>query len=61
MDGQAGAGPEELPPGYPRAFETDVVLADGATAFVRPIRPDDGPRLADFHSRQSPESRGRFV
>ena len=38
------------------AFETDVVLADGATAHVRPIRPDDAPRLAAFHERQSPES-----
>ena len=45
-----------LPAGYPAAFETDVVLADGATAHVRPIRPDDGPRLTAFHERQSPES-----
>jgi acyl-CoA synthetase (NDP forming)/RimJ/RimL family protein N-acetyltransferase len=42
--------------GYPVAFETDVVLSDGATAHVRPIRPDDGQRLLDFHARQSPES-----
>ena len=39
------AGMEELPPGYPSGFETDVVLADGATAHVRPIRPEDGPLL----------------
>ena len=32
------------------------MLADGATAFVRPIRPDDVPRLTAFHERQSPES-----
>jgi acyl-CoA synthetase (NDP forming)/RimJ/RimL family protein N-acetyltransferase len=42
--------------GYPVAFETDVVLSDGATAHVRPIRPDDGERLLAFHARQSPES-----
>ncbi len=42
--------------GYPASFEADVVLADGATAFVRPIRPDDGPLIVDFHARQSPES-----
>jgi acyl-CoA synthetase (NDP forming)/RimJ/RimL family protein N-acetyltransferase len=42
--------------GYPASFEADVVLADGATAFVRPIRPDDGPLIVDFHSRQSPQS-----
>ena len=42
--------------GYPSQFETDVVLADGSTARVRPIRGDDGPRLAGFHERQSPQS-----
>lgn len=45
-----------LPTGYPAAFETDVVLADGATASVRPIRPTDGPLLTAFHARQSPQS-----
>jgi acyl-CoA synthetase (NDP forming)/GNAT superfamily N-acetyltransferase len=44
------------PPGYPDAWEADVVLADGGTAHIRPIRPDDGPRVVDFHGRQSPES-----
>lgn len=44
------------PAGYPHQFETDVALADGATAHVRPIRPDDGPLLLAFHARQSPES-----
>jgi acyl-CoA synthetase (NDP forming)/GNAT superfamily N-acetyltransferase len=48
------AGP--LPPGYPGAWEADVVLADGGTVHIRPIRPDDGPRVLDFHGRQSPES-----
>lgn len=45
-----------LPPGYPVAYETDVVLTDGATAHVRPIRPDDVERLLAFHARQSPQS-----
>src|SRR5690606_14540113 len=49
-------GPAGAPPGYPAEWDPDVVLADGGTARVRPIRPDDGPRLVDFHSRQSPES-----
>lgn len=44
------------PEGYPTAFETDVVLSDGATAHVRPIRPDDADRLLAFHARQSPQS-----
>lgn len=45
-----------VPEGYPAAFETDVVLSDGATAHVRPIRPDDDQRLLAFHARQSPQS-----
>jgi acyl-CoA synthetase (NDP forming)/RimJ/RimL family protein N-acetyltransferase len=45
-----------IPPGYPAEWDADVVLSDGGTARVRPIRPDDGPRIVDFHARQSPES-----
>ncbi|HMJ76782.1 MAG TPA: GNAT family N-acetyltransferase, partial [Iamia sp.] len=37
-------------------WEADVVLSDGGTMHVRPIRPDDGERLLTFHERQSPES-----
>jgi acyl-CoA synthetase (NDP forming)/RimJ/RimL family protein N-acetyltransferase len=56
MDPSDGDVPGRAPAGYPAGFETDVVLADGATASVRPIRPDDGPLIVDFHARQSPES-----
>ncbi|MEI7778589.1 MAG: GNAT family N-acetyltransferase, partial [Actinomycetes bacterium] len=41
---------------YPAQWEADVVLRDGSTAHVRPIRPDDGPGLVEFHSRLSPET-----
>ncbi|HEX8804413.1 MAG TPA: GNAT family N-acetyltransferase, partial [Acidimicrobiales bacterium] len=54
MDEVTTAG--DPPPAYPDVWEGDVVLADGATVHVRPIRPDDGPRIVDFHGRQSPES-----
>ncbi len=37
-------------------WEADVVLSDGGTMHVRPIRPEDGERIARFHERQSPES-----
>ncbi|HXH56854.1 GNAT family N-acetyltransferase [Iamia sp.] len=37
-------------------WEGDVVLSDGGTMHVRPIRHDDGDRIARFHERQSPES-----
>ena len=45
-----------MPPAYPRHWHTDAVLADGTTVSLRPIRPDDGPRIHEFHARQSPES-----
>ena len=32
------------------------MLADGGTVHIRPIRPDDGRRIIDFHGRQSPQS-----
>ncbi|HEX5367096.1 MAG TPA: GNAT family N-acetyltransferase [Acidimicrobiales bacterium] len=50
------AGEAPTPHGYPAEWDADVVLSDGGTARVRPIRPDDAARLADFHERQSPES-----
>ncbi|HEY2428042.1 MAG TPA: GNAT family N-acetyltransferase, partial [Acidimicrobiales bacterium] len=38
-------------------WEGDVVLADGGTVHIRPIRPDDGPRIVALHERLSRESR----
>lgn len=39
-----------------RRWEGDVVLSDGGTVHVRPIRPSDAQEFVAFHSRQSPES-----
>ncbi|MDO5502978.1 MAG: GNAT family N-acetyltransferase [Actinomycetia bacterium] len=47
---------EDLPPGYPIAWEADVVLRDGSVAHVRPIKPSDIPLIEQFHAKQSPES-----
>ncbi len=47
-------GPADV--GYPDRWEADVVLSDGGTMSVRPIRPDDAERIVWFHERQSPES-----
>src|SRR4026207_2439253 len=44
------------PSAYPSQWECDVVLIDGGTAHLRPIRPDDVEQLRDLHSRLSPES-----
>lgn len=41
---------------YPAADGVDVVLKDGATIRLRPIRPDDTPGLLALYDRLSPES-----
>ncbi|WP_283138165.1 bifunctional GNAT family N-acetyltransferase/acetate--CoA ligase family protein [Rhizohabitans arisaemae] len=41
---------------YPDRWEADVVLADGGTAHLRPITPEDADRMRAFHSRLSDES-----
>lgn len=38
-------------------WTSTVVLGDGDTAVIRPIRPDDAEALNEFHLRQSAESR----
>ncbi|WP_114560456.1 GNAT family N-acetyltransferase [Desertihabitans aurantiacus] len=47
----------ELPEGYPQQWEADVVLSDGGTAHLRPIRPEDASLLTDFYGRVSEESK----
>ncbi len=37
-------------------WEADVVLADGGTVHIRPIRPEDGDALVAFHERLSAET-----
>jgi acetyl coenzyme A synthetase (ADP forming)-like protein len=41
---------------YPRQWESDVVLADGGTARIRPSRPDDEPGLLALYERLSDDS-----
>jgi acyl-CoA synthetase (NDP forming)/RimJ/RimL family protein N-acetyltransferase len=41
---------------YPTRWEADVVLTDGGTVHVRPVRGGDEPAIQDFHARQSKES-----
>jgi acyl-CoA synthetase (NDP forming)/RimJ/RimL family protein N-acetyltransferase len=43
-------------PHYPAHWEADVVLSDGGTAHLRPIRPDDADLLRSFYSRLSEQS-----
>ncbi|RMI46368.1 GNAT family N-acetyltransferase [Actinomadura harenae] len=48
----------ELPGGrdYPDQWEADVVLTDGGTAHLRPIRPEDADLLRSFYARLSAET-----
>lgn len=41
---------------YPTQYESDVVLRDGSTLRLRPVRPDDGEGLRELHDRLSRES-----
>ncbi|GIG41006.1 GNAT family N-acetyltransferase [Cellulomonas phragmiteti] len=41
---------------YPAGWEADVVLTDGSTTRLRPIRPDDADALQAFHVAQSERS-----
>lgn len=54
---QAARDIEGEPPGYPREWEADVLLADGGVAHLRPIRPSDANRLLAFYDRVSPQSK----
>jgi acyl-CoA synthetase (NDP forming)/RimJ/RimL family protein N-acetyltransferase len=54
---QASGNIDRDPPGYPREWEADVLLADGGVAHLRPIRPSDADRLVAFYERVSPESK----
>ena len=41
---------------YPTELECQVTTRDGAQLDLRPIRPDDAPRLVAFHELLSPRS-----
>ncbi len=49
--------PVDQPPAAPRHWEADVLLSDGRTAHIRPIRPDDAELLVEFYSRVSDQSK----
>lgn len=44
------------PGNYPGELGREVQCADGTSYRVRPIRPDDGPRLAAFHHHLSTQT-----
>ncbi|HSO93190.1 MAG TPA: GNAT family N-acetyltransferase, partial [Candidatus Dormibacteraeota bacterium] len=44
------------PPTYPADRQADVVLRDGSTATIRPVRPDDEASVLRFFESLSPQS-----
>ncbi|HET8799534.1 MAG TPA: GNAT family N-acetyltransferase [Thermoanaerobaculia bacterium] len=45
-----------LTPPYPSHFESDVVLRNGRTLHIRPVKPEDGPTLLAFYAGLSRDS-----
>jgi acetyl coenzyme A synthetase (ADP forming)-like protein len=41
---------------YPARYESDILLRDGSSLHLRPIRPEDLNALMEFHKRLSPRS-----
>ncbi len=48
---------QQVAPAAPRHWEADVLLRDGHTARIRPIRPEDAELLVEFYDRVSDESK----
>jgi acetyl coenzyme A synthetase (ADP forming)-like protein len=55
MSAAADASQAE-PEGYPARWEADVVLSDGGTVHVRPIRPSDAEAIQALHHRLSADT-----
>jgi acetyltransferase len=41
---------------YPKDHEESIVIRDGGSVFLRPVKPSDGPLIEDLFSRLSPPS-----
>ena len=49
--------PSGLPMAYPRKFEREVTLKDGARVLIRPVLPEDEPRLVTLYGRLSRDTK----
>jgi RimJ/RimL family protein N-acetyltransferase len=56
MGGPSEPDPVAGPAAYPVNLECEVTTLLGTTVRVRPIRPEDAHRLAEFHRGLSPEA-----
>jgi len=48
--------PGGLPREYPREFEQEITLEDGTRVRIRPVLPEDEPRLVTLYGRLSPDT-----
>lgn len=46
----------ELPPGYPAAYQQEVMLSDGRRVAIRPILPSEAPELANAIRAADPDT-----
>ncbi|HKC26928.1 MAG TPA: GNAT family N-acetyltransferase [Jatrophihabitans sp.] len=56
-DLRSDAEPDAAEPVPPAHWEADVVVADGGTVHLRPIRPSDADALVEFHAGLSARTR----
>ena len=56
-NGESSESGEQVAPVYPAHWEADVVLRDGRTCRMRPVRPADRDALAEFYESLSEETR----
>jgi len=49
--------PSGIPMAYPREFEREVTLKDGARVLIRPVLPEDEPRLVTLYGRLSRDTK----
>ena len=56
MEGESTHRRSDQLPGYPTELESEIRMGDGKAFRVRPIQPDDGKLLADFHSHLSDQT-----
>lgn len=45
------------PAQYPKELEREATLKDGTGVRIRPVRPDDEPRIAALHKRLSDDTK----
>lgn len=48
---------DTYPPGYPHEWAADVLGSDGRAVRIRPIVPEDAPKIARFHTSLSERTR----